>query len=158
MFVFLVVGFLGVVILFFSMFLGTNNLMQQIKYAFLSMDYYVEDEEYSANPQYYSNPSINYVLYNKAMLSKIDINQRFNRSRYYQGSEPECVQIKLKLNRLFAIHNFVDGYLWFSYNVSYLNKNSEVISGGIAPWNNPVRIKIHKEAGVWHVTEVNEAP
>ena len=159
MFVFLIViGIIGVFILFLSIQLSTNNLIQQIKYAFLSMDYYVEEKVYSANPQYYSNPNTNYIIYNNAKLSSVDINQRFNRSRFYQGNEPDNVIIVLKLNRLFALHNFYDGYVWFYYDIKYLSKNGEAISGGIVPWDNPVRIKIHKEAGTWLVTEVNEVP
>lgn len=140
----------------------TNKLMDEVRVAFLSTDcYYVDEERYNMNPQLYATPNVNYVVYNgdEEQQPYVNISQRFNMSRQVGSSKAKDIIVDLKLNRLFTLHNFFDGYVWFYYHVEYFNKGDDQPIGGAATTTFlPIKMKIHKENGRWKVVQVWERP
>ena len=68
---------------------------------------------------------------------------------------PEATKIEYKLTRLFAIHNYKDGYMWLRYTQTAYDKSGGLIYGA---YNIPIKWQIHKEDGEWRVIFVWESP
>ena len=95
-----------------------------------------------------------------AFLWKIDPAETANRPidayNYSRRADTETLgDVHLTLMRLFVLHNFKDGYVWAYYSYEARNSEGEIITGS---WHIPTKWKIHKENGVWEITQIIEAP
>ncbi|MDR2106254.1 MAG: hypothetical protein LBP24_02470 [Coriobacteriales bacterium] len=64
-------------------------------------------------------------------------------------------QVTSKLQRVFVLHNYSDGYIWVRYSQAIRNQNSELLSDspGI-----PSLWRIHKDESGWHIVDIDERP
>lgn len=66
------------------------------------------------------------------------------------------VSVKVKLHRIFVLHDFRDGYMWVDYSVEGHDKNGKVTYGS---WDIPSRWKIHRDYdGKWQIVKIAENP
>lgn len=131
---------------------NTNSIMKEIEDAFYCTDYYIEESIYNENPQAYLNTEgRDYVPYDSNIPN---LNAHFNFTGHFSSNESE-VTTELKLQRVFAWHNFSKGILWIKYSVEIYNEQGERISGS---WDVPVKLSIQKKDGEWIITHIDEAP
>ena len=64
------------------------------------------------------------------------------------------INVELNLNRMFAIHFFGKGYVWYKYSCEVYAGNVQ-LSGS---WEIPYRVKIEKRKGNWYVVDSFEKP
>lgn len=118
---------IAIIIVYIVMLFDTNSLMVEVKSVFMRE---VEESETIEKP----------------------VNM-YNRSSEYQNEA--LVNVNLKLNIIFTIHNFRDGYIWAYYSVEARNESDELLYGS---WEIPTKWKIHKENGKWEIVDIIEAP
>ena len=75
---------------------------------------------------------------------------RYNHSYIYENAV-----VEVKITRLFACHNFFDGYVWVKYSYKTIKNDIDIRPSSVCPLS---RWKIHRENGKWHVVEILEAP
>ena len=154
LFLFVPVGIFAVIIIVMQLF--TNSVMREIKSAFSSTDFYVEESLYDpeGNPKRYADPDVNYVTYIRDS-EKPNIYARYNVTSSHIGNPSDEVNRELKLFRVFTWHNFQSGKLWFRYTIVVTDKDGNPLYGG---WDIPVKLTIERENGAWEITDLYEAP
>jgi hypothetical protein len=120
--------FLFIISLYLALIIDTHDLMSRAKKIFLGeiLKHDIEDE-----------------------LIRYDLNG-------YSNEKNEIGEVKLKLFRLFTLHNFKNGIIIVYYTrVVYSNEN-EIITGS---WDIfPVIWKIQKINNIWNVVKIKERP
>ena len=76
-------------------------------------------------------------------------------SMYNRKGEFGTISVKVKISRMFVLHNFFDGYMWINYTYEGYDVNGEHTYGS---WKIPSLWKIHRENGNWKILEIKEAP
>ena len=77
-------------------------------------------------------------------------------SRYNFSDILSNAEVKVKITRLFVLHNFFDGYIWVNYSYETVKNDND-----LTPASSDVlsRWKIHKmNGGDWQIVEIKEAP
>jgi hypothetical protein len=133
---------------------STNSVMRQVRDAFYSPDYYVSEFYYNYNPEAYADPNTNYIIYPDSQLHR-NLYARYNTTQNRGTRYFDQCHIYLKLNRIFAWHNFKKGSLWFKYTRVVYDFNGNDIFGSK---DIPVKLSIEKVNGQWEVVEIKEAP
>ena len=139
------------VIYIILMYINVNGIMAQVKNAFYNTDCYISAYEYGVIEK---NPEVNYIIYDESKFNQ-DINIHFNIASYYPEGDFSKCKINLKINSVFTIHDFFDGYIWFHYTLEVFDENGNSLTGAGAT---PVKMKIHRENGKWMVVQIWEKP
>ncbi len=75
------------------------------------------------------------------------------------ASHDEFDHADVKINRVFVIHNFSDGYMWIDYSIKAYDENGKLIAGSATTFPASLsKWKIHRENGEWKIVEIIESP
>ena len=122
-----------IILLYLAMFLSTNSVIDYVERVFNGD----VPEETNGTP-----------------LAPYNIHKIYGNEYKEQRGASE-LQYEYRVNRLFVLHDFFDGYVWIKYEFFIKDENGVVLAGTIEPI---ARLTIHRENGEWIVTEVNERP
>lgn len=65
-------------------------------------------------------------------------------------------KVKLKISRVFVMHDFTDGYMWIKYTYILHDKDGNLLYGARLEFPLYAKWTIHKENGKWVVVDVDE--
>lgn len=134
--------------------IDTNSLIDEVRMAFSNEDVYVPDYEFDpiAKPKKYAIPGVRYIVFAGGEL-KTNLVARYNTKRFALGLDNTSFESSVQ--RIFALHNFSEGFLWFKYSEKLEDENGK---GIISNAGVPVRLTIQKKDGKWAVTDIYEKP
>jgi hypothetical protein len=135
--------------------LSTNAIMQRIENAFYCTDYHVDEATSKKSESFIDDMGMKHLLYKKDP-EIVNINDYFNKTGdAISIAKTKEINTNLKLQRVFAWHNFNKGTLWIKYSFIATNSSGKTITGS---WNVPVKLTIERVNGKWEVTDIHEPP
>ena len=91
------------------------------------------------------------------MSGNVDVSVTNNTplEKYNYSKVVKDAKIKVKIHRLFVLHNFIDGYMWVNYSYETVGSKTDINPGA---WNVVSKWKIHRNGWKWNIVEITERP
>ena len=134
----------------------TNSIIRQIEEALVSPVYYIYEDYYIYDLEHFPesiDPNIEYVPFTRKD-PEVLIKGHFNKRRLLpEGVAFEDCVFDIKVTRIFAWHNFHEGYLWIMYTCIVSLSDGTI---WLSSRNIPVKLTIERRGDHWVATDIFE--
>jgi len=148
----IIIAIFTIIIHIILMRLNVNNIINDVKKAFNNSDCYITNYQ---NDTINKNLEVNYIIYDESQYNQ-NVNIHFNVANDYPELNFSNMNVELKINKVFTLHNFRKGYIWFHYMLRTSDENHNQLSCYGTSGLYPVKMKIHNENGEWKIVQIWE--